>query len=143
MGLLLAFALIDPDREITFLLMLVLPIRIKAKYLVLLFAGLSLLLGINNTDNVAHFAHLGGMLVGLLYLKLDWHLWSMGGWFRRQKATREAVRKAKQRQQKLQLRESVDSILDKINEVGYENLTEEEKATLKQASQKLSKEEES
>ena len=41
---------------------------LKAKWFVLLYAGMELYLGINNSagDNVAHWAHLGGALVGFL-----------------------------------------------------------------------------
>lgn len=142
-GILLAFALIDPDREITFLFLLILPINIKAKYLVTALAGLALFAGFFSNDGVAHFAHLGGMLVGYLYLSVDWRVSAAGSWLKRQKASREVVKQAKKRQQSMRLRESVDHILDKINEVGYENLTPDEKALLKQASQQLSEEEES
>lgn len=143
-GLLLAFALIDPEREITFLLLLVLPIRMKAKYLAMLFAGFALFAGLfsGDGDNVAHFAHLGGMLVGYLYLKVDWRTEAIGNWFQRKRASRDIVRQAKRRQQEMRLRETVDEILDKINEVGYANLTDEEKAILKRASQYLNKQEE-
>jgi hypothetical protein len=36
--------------------------------------------------------------------------------------------------------EAVDRVLDRINEVGYDNLTDEEKATLERASRRLSTE---
>jgi membrane associated rhomboid family serine protease len=51
--------------------MLFLPIPIKAKYLVLIMGALELFLGISNksSDNVAHFAHLGGMLFGFILVK--------------------------------------------------------------------------
>ena len=39
-------------------------------------------------------------------------------------------------------RERVDQILDKINEVGYDNLSEDEKKVLKEASYLISQEEE-
>lgn len=142
-GVLLAFALIDPDREITFLLFFILPVNIKAKYLVMTLAGLALFAGFFSEDGVAHFAHLGGMMVGYLYLRTDWRASSFGAWFKRERASREVVKEAKKRQQNLRLRESIDNILDKINEVGYENLTRDEKALLKHASQQLSEEEES
>jgi len=138
MGLLMAFALIDPDREITFLLLLVLPIRLKAKYLVIIFAALSLFLGLDNKDNVAHFAHLGGMLVGYVYLKLDWRTNMIAAWFEKRNSSKEVIKKAQKRQHEKNVRQNVDDILDRINEVGYENLTEEEKSTLKRASQFLS-----
>ena len=46
-------------------------IPVKAKYFVILYGALELYLGISNNpaDNVAHFAHLGGMLFGFLLLK--------------------------------------------------------------------------
>lgn len=65
-GLLLAFAMLFPNRII--LLFFVIPM--KAKYLVLLFGIVELYQGaaVLNTG-VAHFAHLGGMLGGLLTLR--------------------------------------------------------------------------
>jgi membrane associated rhomboid family serine protease len=68
-GLLLAFGMLFPNQE---LLMLFLPIPIKAKYFVILYGALELFQGISNSpgDNVAHFAHLGGMLFGFILIKL-------------------------------------------------------------------------
>lgn len=65
-GLLLAFAMIFPNRII--LLFFVIPM--KAKYLVLLYGLLELYQGTTIMNSgVAHFAHLGGMLGGLLTLR--------------------------------------------------------------------------
>jgi len=49
-------------------------VPIKAKWFVLLYAGMELCLGVRNSagDNVAHWAHLGGALVGFL-LVLYWN----------------------------------------------------------------------
>jgi membrane associated rhomboid family serine protease len=49
-------------------------IPVKAKWFVIIYAGLELWLGVNNSagDNVAHWAHLGGALVGFL-LVLYWN----------------------------------------------------------------------
>ena len=42
-------------------------------------AAISLLMGVFGDDSgVAHFAHLGGMLVGFAYLKLDWRWQALG-----------------------------------------------------------------
>lgn len=46
----------------------------------------------------------------------------------------------RRRQHEMHLREKVDAILDKINEVGFDNLTSEEKQILKRASQTLNQE---
>ena len=46
------------------------PFPIKAKYFVIIFGALELFTGLSNNagDNVAHFAHLGGMIFGLLII---------------------------------------------------------------------------
>ena len=67
-GVLLAFGMLFPNTE---LMLMFLPVPIKAKYFVLMYGGIELFLGIQNnpSDNVAHFAHLGGMLFGYLLIK--------------------------------------------------------------------------
>jgi len=67
-GILLAFAMLFPNME---LMLLFLPIPVKAKYVVLVYGIYELWSEINRMpgDNVAHFAHLGGMLIGYLILK--------------------------------------------------------------------------
>lgn len=66
-GVLLAFGMLFPNTEI-FLYFL---FPVKAKYFVIGYGVLELWLGIKNNpaDNVAHFAHLGGMLFGFLLIK--------------------------------------------------------------------------
>ena len=61
-GLLTAYALLFPNTY--FYIYFIMPL--KAKWLVLLYAGIELLTGLILEDNVAHFAHLGGMLIGLI-----------------------------------------------------------------------------
>ena len=67
-GILLAFGMLFPNTE---LYLMFIPIPIKAKYFVLGYGLLELFLGMQNsaTDNVAHFAHLGGMLFGFFMVK--------------------------------------------------------------------------
>lgn len=67
-GILLAFGMLFPNVE---LMLLFPPIPIKAKYFVIGYGLLELYLGISNNinDNVAHFAHLGGMLFGFILIK--------------------------------------------------------------------------
>lgn len=65
-GLLLAFAMLFPNT----ILYIYAAIPMKAKYLVMIFVAIELYMGFMNRsgDNVAHFAHLGGMLFGLIFL---------------------------------------------------------------------------
>jgi len=65
-GLLLAFALTFPNEK---LMLLFPPVIIKAKWFVLIYAGVELYAGVTGTlAGIAHFAHLGGMLFGFLLL---------------------------------------------------------------------------
>lgn len=65
-GILLAFGMLFPNNEI---FMMFIPFPIKAKYFVIGYAAIELLLGLTNMgDQIAHFAHLGGMLFGLLLI---------------------------------------------------------------------------
>ena len=66
-GILLAFGYMFPNVR---LYLIFPPIPMRARVFVLLYAGLELVLGIANSqaDTVAHFAHLGGMLIGLFIL---------------------------------------------------------------------------
>lgn len=65
-GILLAFGVTYPERPI-FMFPLFIPI--KAKYFVMIFAGLELINGVSGVSGVAHFAHLGGALTGYIMLK--------------------------------------------------------------------------
>jgi membrane associated rhomboid family serine protease len=63
-GLLMAFGMIFPNMEV---MLLIPPIPIKAKYLVFLLGGLTFLM--DRSGNVAHFAHLGGVVVAFIVIK--------------------------------------------------------------------------
>jgi membrane associated rhomboid family serine protease len=65
-GLLLAYGMAFPQRE---LMIIFLPIPIKAWLFVILYGAAELLMGVTNAaPGVAHFAHLGGMLGGWLLI---------------------------------------------------------------------------
>ena len=67
-GLLLGFGMLFPNTE---LILLFPPIPIKAKYFVIIYGLIELSLAMSNSpgDNVAHVAHLGGMVFGFLLIK--------------------------------------------------------------------------
>ena len=66
-GLLLAFGMAFPNAE---LMLIFLPIPIKAKYFIPVLMLVELFLGVNqfSWDNIAHFAHLGGAISGFLLI---------------------------------------------------------------------------
>ena len=66
-GVLLAFGVLFPNTE---LMLLFPPIPIKAKYFVIVYGGIELVLAFAQPgSNIAHAAHLGGMLFGYLLIR--------------------------------------------------------------------------
>jgi membrane associated rhomboid family serine protease len=66
LGVLMGFGMMYPNNII---MMLIPPIPMKAKWFVVIYAALTLWLGVRGTGGpIAHFAHLGGMLWGMLLL---------------------------------------------------------------------------
>lgn len=130
-GLIIAFALAFPDREI----LLYFLIRMKAKHFAVLVAGLEILaLLLMPRAPIARFAHLGGLLVGYLYIKrerltylLKRKIRSFQSEVTRAQVERERARKAK-------VRREMDRILDKINSEGIGALTDRERAFLRDQS---------
>lgn len=68
-GLLAAFGLLYPNAE---LMILFIPVPVKAKIMMPIMMLIELSLGIANTpgDSVAHFAHIGGAIIGFILIKI-------------------------------------------------------------------------
>ena len=65
-GILMGYAMLYPDSVLTLIFP---PISMKAKWFVLIFAGIELVAGISRTGGgIAHFAHLGGLIFGFLLI---------------------------------------------------------------------------
>ncbi len=139
-GILVAYAMMFPDRLIYVYFLF----PVKAKYLVIFFAMIEFWASLSHTsDGIGHFAHLGGMLIGFLYIKADWRTRNLFTFFKNYRYKRMMKQLQKKRAEKEKLMEKVDQILDKINRVGIENLTKEEKKILEEASHLLSENQES
>ncbi len=152
-GVLIAYGILFPDRPIFVYFLL----PIKARYFVILYILIELFSGVTGTqDGVAHFAHLGGAAVGFIMLLLDRRGIEWKRLFPRKGPTyvppqyhytsprvntREDISDAtyedlhKNDDEPSQQR--LDEILDKINQSGYQSLTDEEKRFLFEASKKL------
>ena len=145
-GVLLAFGMTFPDQPI--FIYFLLPIR--ARYFVLLYIGWELVLGVTGTaDGVAHFAHLGGAAVGLVYMLIDRR--KLPAFERRRHVQSEPV--GSYSQERVHISDAkffevhdeeervnqakIDEILDKISQHGYQSLTDQEKKVLFEASKKL------
>ena len=150
-GLIATYAALFPSRQITMLLFFILPITITAKFL-LIFSGLVAVFGIMiPSGNVAHGAHLGGLLAGLAFVRWFLHSeWKVPkvNLFRRPKVfvhTRQANSWPTQSIPKAELpseefiSKEVDPILDKISAHGIQSLTERERKILEAARAKMAK----
>ncbi len=73
MGVILAFALLYPNLE---MMLLFPPMPVKAKYMIFFYIGIEIYAIYANQvdDNVAHFAHIGGMIFSLILIKLIWKM---------------------------------------------------------------------
>ena len=156
-ALMTVFCKIHPDRPITLLLFFILPVTIKPRYLLLCSSVISvlglLLYELPNRSNMAHSAHLGGILFGVLFyrtmiqtkslfsiFRIDKVKISPPNWMkRRQKDDSNNLSYSVNRASRNELQEEVDQILDKINNSGFGSLTDMEKATLERAKDFLSK----
>lgn len=148
-GLLLAFGMMFPNSLIYFYFL----IPIKAKWFIIGYAVIELVSGLTGVDNVAHFAHLGGMLFGLLLI-LYWQKNPAGSNknFRKWKDIFQSWKQKSRMKytpyeeihdeprvsrsdeeynyQKAQKERDIDAILDKVAKNGYDSLTPEEKEFL-------------
>ena len=157
-GVVAAFATLAPDDVITLFLFYVIPVSMRAK--ILLYASLLIaVLGIVFSQskffgpNIAHAAHLGGILTGMALIKfsgrLPERLWNP---FPSQRRKRELIKAVSIKIPKWPAAEGsgdltqdefisreVDPILDKISQHGIQSLTERERKILEAARNKMAK----
>jgi membrane associated rhomboid family serine protease len=137
-GLVAAYALMFPDRELQLLLFFVIPVHMRAKTLLIASAVLALA-GFAFHDailpGVAHAAHLGGMAMGWFFVRKI----MQGNWLRSGKTLGPAKRKGPPRQAEAEksdedfIESEVNPILDKISAHGIQSLTAREREILQAA----------
>jgi len=153
-GLVAAFATLYPERPLMLLLFFIIPVSMRAKFLLLFSALLTVFGLVFPMDNIAHAAHLGGMLTGLVFVRyaIHWH-WH---WPRLQRPRSQPVRPLVHAQRRTSaplgqkqggvdedlppdefLSKAVDPILDKISAHGIQSLTERERRILQTAREKM------
>jgi membrane associated rhomboid family serine protease len=156
-GLVAAFATRAPEEPITILLY-VLPVTLKAKTLLICeacYAIASLLVQLLPhplySGNVAHAAHLGGMLTGIAWIKLGLQEGPSLDFLRRRSAKQQPARVASKRSARSGSRKAeevpsaefisreVDPILEKISAHGIHSLTERERQILEAARNRMAR----
>ncbi len=137
-GVMLAYALRYPDNLIYIYFLF--PVKIKY------FMGFLILVQFFSTfspynDGVAHAAHLGGVIIGYVYLKYGYLYFKIKNSLKNNFQSKSGKSKMKFTQggkdKTEYYRRTIDELLDKINRVGYLNLTDEEKKLLEEGSKYL------
>jgi len=125
-ALLIAYGLLFPDRVIT---LFPIPVRMKARQMVLIFVGIELLLLFSRGGGggIAHFAHLGGALIGFICLK--WPVLLK----RRERSPSDSTRTDSREL----FQDELNRVLDKLAVKGWGGLSDREKEFLHDARNQL------
>jgi membrane associated rhomboid family serine protease len=140
----IAFATLFPNREITLLVFFILPVTLKAKYMALVAIAFDVVPLLAGADvGVAHLAHLGGMLVGYLYIKQLGYGTTPRWLLMIQQVGAAIIPRRKPRPSDLSpdeyMRDVVNPILDKIAREGMQSLTRRERQILESARELIGK----
>ena len=142
-GLLLAYGVLYPNRQVYVYFLF----PVKVKYFVAAIAGISFIASLSPEQSViSHLTHLSGMLVGWVYLKWGMHQGMMKHIllkYQLNKMKKDMTKPTPPKKKSPEIDDTlfqrrVDQVLDKMNEHGWEKLTEAEKNILYSASQKSS-----
>jgi membrane associated rhomboid family serine protease len=140
-AVLVAYATILPELELTSMIFLLLPVRMKAKYLAYgAFAIAIWGVTLDRSGAVAHSAYLGGIVAGWFYA----HLLGFGRASILQRTLRQRrveVERYRAMTPDQFIAEEVDPILDKISREGLQSLTWNERRTLARAQEKIAEKE--
>lgn len=146
-GLVAAYATLFPQRELTMLVFFIIPVTISARVLFLVSAALALaalILGMFfPMGNVANAAHLGGMAMGFLFVRLNWSAFRAKLKGRADMVEAKAPHRARlvvtDEEPENFVESEVDPILDKITAHGIGSLTKREREILEAARKKMSR----
>jgi membrane associated rhomboid family serine protease len=141
-GVMAAAAMAFPNAVISLLFP---PISLRMKTFIWVYALLEVVMAFDSHSNVAHLAHLGGMVGAFIYMRrlrrgqqfsvLEWLKSRFSGFGRRSRRHGPDMNFPKMDGGPTS--EEVDRVLEKMSQEGYEKLTEAEKRTLEAASQRL------
>ena len=133
-GLLVAYGFTYPNRLVY--LYGLFPLKVKHMVLglgvIAFFASMSA-----SQSNISHITHISGMIIGLImmYFNLSWSGLKM--WYFKFRLKNISQQSSTNNDKEKQMRQKVDEILDKLNDNGWESITEKEEKYLNQASKKL------
>ncbi len=140
-GVMVAVAMLYPNAQIQ---MIIPPIPLKMKTFVLVYAIVEVLLGTSGMEgNIAHFAHIGGLVGGYFFIRFLYpETFDIFVFIGLRKKRDPALKSYSQKAAKKWTftsasTNSVDQILDKISKSGINSLSENELEILRQAREKM------
>ena len=134
-GILLAYGLSYPNRMLY--IWGVIPIR--SMWLVIIMGSIAFFGLLGKADGISHVTHISGMLIGYIILRKKWRLSDIIFTLRKKTIEFQVQRKEDQKIKKNFIKRDLDMILDKIKDVGFSGLSDEEQSKLYEASRKMSK----
>ena len=133
-GLLIAYGFTYPNR----ILLLYGLFPVKAKYVVLGFGFVAFIASFSaNQSNISHITHLSGMIIGFIFICFNLNCNGLRVWYFRLRLKNTTKKFFDTNNETAHMKQKVDEILDKLNDSGWESLTDKEEKYLIQASKKL------
>ena len=133
-GVLVAYGFTYPNR----LVYLYGVFPLKVKYVVL---GLGLIAFIASLSvaqtNVSHITHLSGMIIGIIYILLNFRWKNIRLWYIKIRLRSIQYKQNNQEEEETQIKMQMDKILDKLNDEGWESLTSKEEEFLTRSSKRI------
>lgn len=136
-GILLAYGISFPNRMLYIWGL----IPVRSIWLVVIMGSIAFFGLLGRADGISHVTHISGMLIGYILLKKKWQLADIIFAMRKKTVEFQVQRKEDRALKKKYINRDIDIILEKIKEVGFSGLSNEEQSKLYEASKNLSKSE--
>ena len=134
-GILLAYGISFPNRMLYIWGL----IPIRSIWLVVIMGSIAFFGLLGRADGISHVTHISGMFIGYILLKKKWQLADIIFAMRKKTVEFQVQRKEDRALKKKSINRDIDIILEKIKEVGFSGLSNEEQSKLYEASTSLSK----
>ena len=136
-GILLAYGISFPNRMLYIWGL----IPVRSIWLVVIMGSIAFFGLLGRADGISHVTHISGMLIGYVLLKKKWQLSDIIFAMRKKTVEFQVQRKEDRALKKKYINRDIDIILEKIKEVGFSGLSNEEQSKLYEVSKNLSKSE--
>lgn len=136
-GILLAYGISFPNRMLYIWGL----IPVRSIWLVVIMGSIAFFGLLGRADGISHVTHISGMFIGYMLLKKKWQLADIIFAMRKKTVEFQVQRKEDRAIKKKYINRDIDIILEKIKEVGFSGLSNEEQSKLYEASKNLSKSE--